>query len=207
MRSNSPKAASDSPEHNDAPLGTAGIDGYDRSNASIIADGNARSALSLGTREVLGVEGAGTGHSSTRIEFSMEQVATQEQPPSSPRTAAAVNTAEINGKTRIHHTEEAQLTGSLSAQPSHSTHPVQPTQQQRKEDYVVLSSESMEIDDKQDVGEAGEPPPGGGGVAGEFTDLDAGALAESYERGKWLLGLLVLQSTSSSVLDKYQVRT
>lgn len=35
---------------------------------------------------------------------------------------------------------------------------------------------------------------------GEFTTV-----SESYERGRWLLGLLVVQSTSSSVLDHYQV--
>jgi Mg/Co/Ni transporter MgtE len=29
-------------------------------------------------------------------------------------------------------------------------------------------------------------------------------LAEAWSRGKWLLGLLVLQSMSSVVLDKYQ---
>lgn len=40
---------------------------------------------------------------------------------------------------------------------------------------------------------------------GESAKADAGPIAESYERGRWLLGLLVLQSTSSSVLDKYQV--
>eukprot|EP00903_Cladosiphon_okamuranus_P011143 g10517.t1 len=40
---------------------------------------------------------------------------------------------------------------------------------------------------------------------GEFADAEAmSPIAESYERGRWLLGLLVLQSTSSFVLDKYQ---
>ncbi|CAN0340593.1 unnamed protein product [Scytosiphon promiscuus] len=43
-----------------------------------------------------------------------------------------------------------------------------------------------------------------GGEGGEFPEADVGPIAESYERGRWLLGLLVLQSTSSSVLDKYQ---
>ena len=43
---------------------------------------------------------------------------------------------------------------------------------------------------------------------GEFADGEAmGPIAESYERGRWLLGLLVLQSTSSFVLDKYQVQS
>lgn len=43
-------------------------------------------------------------------------------------------------------------------------------------------------------------------VGGEFTDAEVmDPIAESYERGRWLLGLLVLQSTSSFVLDKYQV--
>lgn len=41
----------------------------------------------------------------------------------------------------------------------------------------------------------------------DFSDVEVGPVAESYERGRWLLGLLVLQSTSSFVLDKYQVRT
>lgn len=41
----------------------------------------------------------------------------------------------------------------------------------------------------------------------DFTDVEVGPVEESYERGRWLLGLLVLQSTSSFVLDKYQVRT
>lgn len=35
---------------------------------------------------------------------------------------------------------------------------------------------------------------------------DMSPIAESYERGRWLLGLLMLQSTSSFVLDHYQVR-
>ena len=42
-------------------------------------------------------------------------------------------------------------------------------------------------------------------AAGEFVDVRMNPLTESYERGRWLLGLLVLQSTSSFVLDKYQV--
>lgn len=41
---------------------------------------------------------------------------------------------------------------------------------------------------------------------GEFAEAEAmGPVSESYERGRWLLGLLALQSTSSFVLDKYQV--
>lgn len=48
---------------------------------------------------------------------------------------------------------------------------------------------------------------GGAGGAEELVDFDADPLAESYERGRWLLGLLVLQSTSSYVLDHYQVGT
>lgn len=47
-----------------------------------------------------------------------------------------------------------------------------------------------------------ESPAGG---AGDFADMELDPVAESYERGRWLLGLLVLQSTSSFVLDKYQV--
>lgn len=41
------------------------------------------------------------------------------------------------------------------------------------------------------------------GGAREYGEI--GPVAESYERGRWLLGLLVLQSTSSLVLDHYQV--
>lgn len=44
-----------------------------------------------------------------------------------------------------------------------------------------------------------------GAGASDFADVEVGPVAESYERGRWLLGLLVLQSTSSFVLDKYQV--
>ncbi|CAM9209808.1 unnamed protein product, partial [Ectocarpus sp. 8 AP-2014] len=42
---------------------------------------------------------------------------------------------------------------------------------------------------------------GGGDFAEEDFD---GPIAESYTRGRWLLGLLVLQSSSSFVLDHYQ---
>lgn len=41
----------------------------------------------------------------------------------------------------------------------------------------------------------------------EFADMDMSPVSESYERGRWLMGLLVLQSTSSFVLDQYQVRS
>eukprot|EP00752_Nemacystus_decipiens_P003604 g3322.t1 len=42
----------------------------------------------------------------------------------------------------------------------------------------------------------------GGGESAEAEAMSP--LAETYERGRWLLGLLALQSTSSFVLDKYQ---
>lgn len=41
-------------------------------------------------------------------------------------------------------------------------------------------------------------------TAGEY-DSRMNPIAESYERGRWLLGLLVLQSSSSFVLNNYQV--
>ena len=46
---------------------------------------------------------------------------------------------------------------------------------------------------------------GEGGADFAEEDFD-GPIAESYARGRWLLGLLVLQSSSSFVLDHYQVR-
>ncbi|CAM9728295.1 unnamed protein product, partial [Hapterophycus canaliculatus] len=52
--------------------------------------------------------------------------------------------------------------------------------------------------------EAGAEIEVGAGQVGDLIEADASPVAESYERGRWLLGLLVLQSTSSSVLDKYQ---
>ena len=36
------------------------------------------------------------------------------------------------------------------------------------------------------------------------SDLDDNILSEVYARGRWLVGLLVLQSSSSFVLDRYQ---
>ncbi|CAM9305192.1 unnamed protein product [Pylaiella littoralis] len=42
----------------------------------------------------------------------------------------------------------------------------------------------------------------GGGEFAEAGPIDP--VSESYDRGRWLLGLLILQSTSSFVLDKYQ---
>lgn len=36
------------------------------------------------------------------------------------------------------------------------------------------------------------------------TDRQKSAITEAYDRGKWLIGLLVLQSSSSFVLDSYQ---
>ena len=36
------------------------------------------------------------------------------------------------------------------------------------------------------------------------VSITKSAISEAYERGKWLVGLLVLQSSSSFVLDKYQ---
>ena len=126
-----------------------------------------------------------------------------------PRTttaAAAAATAEVNGRRRIYDPDKENVEGSATqpAQPAQLAQLAQPAQpmQQRGKDFVV-ASESVEVEGEK--AEAGEPLLAGG-EAGEFTDLDAGAFAESYERGKWLLGLLVLQSTSSSVLDKYQVR-
>lgn len=41
-------------------------------------------------------------------------------------------------------------------------------------------------------------------VAGTGASISRSAISEAYERGKWLVGLLVLQSSSSFVLDKYQ---
>ncbi|KAK9841203.1 hypothetical protein WJX74_001839 [Apatococcus lobatus] len=38
----------------------------------------------------------------------------------------------------------------------------------------------------------------------EASPIDTAVLAEAWTRGRWLLGLLVLQSTSSFVLDNYQ---
>lgn len=42
-------------------------------------------------------------------------------------------------------------------------------------------------------------------TAANESDLRMNPVAESYERGRWLLGLLVLQSSSSFVLNNYQV--
>lgn len=36
------------------------------------------------------------------------------------------------------------------------------------------------------------------------SSITKSAISEAYERGKWLVGLLILQSSSSFVLDKYQ---
>ena len=41
-------------------------------------------------------------------------------------------------------------------------------------------------------------------VTGTGASISRSAISEAYERGKWLVGLLVLQSSSSFVLDKYQ---
>ena len=205
MRPNSPNAAGESPDsadHNDAAFGTAGIDGHDRPSAT---------ASWQGAREV-GLEGAATTRPWSRVEFSTERVQPQEMHTASsekPRTttaAAAAVTAEVNGRRRIYDPDKENVEGSATqpAQPAQLAQLAQPAQpmQQRGKDFVV-AAESVEVEGEK--AEAGEPLLAGG-EAGEFTDLDAGAFAESYERGKWLLGLLVLQSTSSSVLDKYQVR-
>lgn len=41
-------------------------------------------------------------------------------------------------------------------------------------------------------------------MTGSVTTKQKSAIVEAYDRGKWLIGLLVLQSSSSFVLDSYQ---
>lgn len=206
MRPNSNNAEGECPDssvdHSDAALGTAGIDDHDRPSAK--TPGGVLSASWQGVSREVGLEGAATAGPSRRVDFPTEHVQPKDNknnPPSeNPRTATttatAVVTAGVNGKGKICDPEKENVNG-FSAQPA------QPGLEQGN-DYRVLS-ELIKVGDEQ-AGDAVEPTPAGG-KEGEFTGLDAGAFAESYERGKWLLGLLVLQSTSSFVLDKYQVRT
>ena len=206
VRLNSSNAEGECPDssvdHKDAAFGTAGIDDHDRPSAR--TPGSVLSASWQGGSRGVGLEGAATTGPSGRVGFSTEHVQpqdnTQNAPSEKPRTtttAAAVVAAGVNGKGRLCNPE-------IDSSNGFSFQPAQPGQQQGN-GYEVLS-ELLEVGDEQ-TGEAGEPTTQPASKEGESTDLDAGAFAESYERGKWLLGLLVLQSTSSSVLDKYQVRT
>lgn len=89
----------------------------------------------------------------------------------------------------------------LNPTKSHSTHtvPRRASHANRDEDSTTGNDLSMPISAS---GKKDSPE-----LEDEGCDyLDLSPVAESYERGRWLLGLLVLQSTSSSVLDHYQVR-
>jgi hypothetical protein len=54
------------------------------------------------------------------------------------------------------------------------------------------------------VAEVADPSVQVGNEATTTVSLRPSAVEEAYERGKWLVGLLILQSSSSFVLDKYQ---
>lgn len=89
---------------------------------------------------------------------------------------------------------------SLNPMKSRSTHvvPRRVSQANRDEDSTAANDLSIPI--------SASGKKGSRELEDEGCDyLDLSPIAESYERGKWLLGLLVLQSTSSSVLDHYQV--
>ncbi|CBJ32338.1 Mg2+ transporter-e family [Ectocarpus siliculosus] len=76
-----------------------------------------------------------------------------------------------------------------------------PPGQPRKE---VLANKSTALMPEQD-GQTGFKLETSGEGGGDFAEEDFdGPIAESYARGRWLLGLLVLQSSSSFVLDHYQ---
>lgn len=70
------------------------------------------------------------------------------------------------------------------------------------------SSVSSHVDEQEEPSIAKDGAPGSWSraipeqTADDYADLSR--VEESYERGRWLLGLLVLQSTSSFVLDHYQ---
>ena len=68
----------------------------------------------------------------------------------------------------------------------------------------TLGDVSMPVDQRgaaTDLPAVGEAQLDGADAA---ASVSRSAVSEAYERGKWLVGLLVLQSSSSFVLDKYQ---
>ena len=64
--------------------------------------------------------------------------------------------------------------------------------------HATSRSSSQEAEEAGGSGGAGDEDLGGGGLAGDGDDTVVG---EAYTRGQWLLGLLVLQSSSSVVLQ------
>ena len=78
---------------------------------------------------------------------------------------------------------------------------------------AVASASSVSTSGTDAAVKPGDAEPGAGAApapaAAAATDsadvsVTKSAVGEAYERGKWLVGLLILQSSSSFVLDKYQ---
>lgn len=136
-----------------------------------------------------------------------ERAGEEEAPPLAPGTAAVGAelgaVARAGGERGRHQHARQNLGGNAEA----TTVAFSPElrQHQTARPDTATTSKTPGGHGKGDVGSFGlESTPGDGGDLAEEESV--GPVAESYERGRWLLGLLVLQSTSSSVLDKYQVR-
>ena len=72
---------------------------------------------------------------------------------------------------------------------------------------AVASASSVSTSGTDAAVKPGDAEPGAAAAAAtDSADVSVtkSAVGEAYERGKWLVGLLILQSSSSFVLDKYQ---
>lgn len=173
--------------------GEGGVDWSAGAGTEPTAGGVAEGGETTKLREGKGTHGK-KNDDNTAFTMMPAPVGEQALPPPPPGTAAAANTEQ-----RLSNTAQEparQRTGIAVA-----------TVQQQRTAGAHAATPTSARSPEQDDASSGINGFGLEKGDGEFAETEAiDPIAESYERGRWLLGLLVLQSTSSFVLDKYQVR-